>query len=155
MRSGLGHTIRAASPIGDLGLVDLVALVVDRRQAGSGANGAVHVDQAAADATDQVVVVVAHAIFEACGRAGRLNASNQALGHQHAKCVVHRLKRDGTDLGAHDLGHAVRRNVGLMGDGPQNGQPLRGHLDTASSQELSRFVRHASSIDQTFESINE
>ena len=62
---GLGQAIRTAPPVGDLGLVDLVALVVDRRETGRRADRAVDVDQTAADAADQMVVVVADAILEA------------------------------------------------------------------------------------------
>jgi hypothetical protein len=62
---GLSQAIRTASPVGDLGLVYLVAHVVDRRETGGGADRAVDVDQTAADSTDQMVVVVADAILEA------------------------------------------------------------------------------------------
>ena len=62
---GLGQAIRTAPPVGDLGLVDLVAPVVGRRETGRGADRAVDVDHAAADAADQMVVVVADAILEA------------------------------------------------------------------------------------------
>ena len=119
---GLGLTIRTAAPVGDLGLVDLVALVVGRREAGRGADRAVDVDHAAADATDQMMVVVADAILEARRRPGGLNAPDEALGDQDAEGVVHRLERDGTDLGPDDLGHAVGRDVGLTRDRPQHRQ---------------------------------
>ena len=56
--------IGAAAPIRDLGLIDLVALVVGRREAWGRPGGAVHIDQAAADSTDQMVVIVAHPILE-------------------------------------------------------------------------------------------
>jgi hypothetical protein len=59
-----GDAIRAASPVGDFGLVDFVASVVGRREAGCEADRAVDVDDAAADAADQMVVVVADAILE-------------------------------------------------------------------------------------------
>jgi hypothetical protein len=64
-RSGLSQAIGTPPPVGDLGLVDLVAPVVDRRETGGGADRAVHVDQTAADSTNQMVVIVADPILEA------------------------------------------------------------------------------------------
>ena len=110
--SGLRQAIRTSSPIGDLGFVDLVALVVGGREAGGGADRAVDVDHTAADATDQMVVVVADAIFETSRRPGGLNAPDEAFGDQEAEGVVDRLERDRADLGPDDLSHAVGRNVG-------------------------------------------
>ena len=57
-RLGLRHAIRTAPPVRDLGLIDLVAPVVDRSETGSGADRAVDVDHTAADSTDQMMVVV-------------------------------------------------------------------------------------------------
>lgn len=64
-RAALGQAIRTAPPVGDLGLVDLVAPVVNRRETGGGADRAVDVDQTAADSTDQMVVIVTDPILEA------------------------------------------------------------------------------------------
>ena len=64
---GLTHAIRTATPVDDLGLVYLVTLAVHRRETGRESDCAVHVDGAAADATDQMVVVVADAGLEARG----------------------------------------------------------------------------------------
>jgi hypothetical protein len=64
-RWGLRQTIRTAPPVSDLGLVYLVAPVVDRRETRGGTDRAVDIDQTAADATDQMVVVVADTILEA------------------------------------------------------------------------------------------
>src|SRR5687767_7049610 len=55
-RAGLCDTIRTAPPVGDLGLVDLVAPVVDRRETRGGADRAVDVDHTTAGSTNQVVV---------------------------------------------------------------------------------------------------
>jgi hypothetical protein len=63
-RSRLGQTIRTTPPVGDLGLVDLVAHVVGGRKTGGIADGAVDVDQKTADSTDQMMMVVADAILE-------------------------------------------------------------------------------------------
>jgi hypothetical protein len=63
-RSGLCQAIRTPSPVGDLGLFDLITPVVDRPETWGGADRAVDVDHAATDAADQMVVVVADAILE-------------------------------------------------------------------------------------------
>ena len=64
-RVGFVLAIRAASPVRDLGLVDLIAVVVVGRETGGFANRAVDVHDAPADSTNQVVMVVADAILEA------------------------------------------------------------------------------------------
>jgi len=64
-RRRLRLAVGAAPPVGDFGFVDLVALVVARSETRGVADGAVHVDHAAADSTDQVMVVVADSILEA------------------------------------------------------------------------------------------
>ena len=142
MRAGLLETIRTAPPVGDLGLVDLVAAIVDGRETRRGADRAVDVDHAAADSTDQMVVVVADAILEARRRPGGLNAPDQALGDQQAQGVVHRLQRDGADLGPDDLGHGVGRDVRLTRDRPQDRQSLGRDLDAAFTKESCRIGRH-------------
>ena len=142
---GLREAIRTAPPVGDLGLVDLVAPVVGRRETRGGADRAVDVDHAAADSADQMVVVVADAIFEASRRSGGLNAPDQAFGDQHAEGVVHRLQRDGADLGPDDLGHAVGRDVRLTRDRPQHRQSLGRDLNAAFTKKRRR-VDHYGSI---------
>jgi hypothetical protein len=56
--SALSLTLRTSAPIDDLGFVDLEAQVVGRRETGSEADRAVDVVHNAADATNQVMVVV-------------------------------------------------------------------------------------------------
>src|SRR5262245_55822216 len=75
--AGLGQTIGAAAPVGDFGFVNLVALVVGGVQARSGADRTIDVDQAAADAANQVMVVVADAILEASRQPGGLNTADE------------------------------------------------------------------------------
>ena len=66
-RFGLSKAIRAASPVGNLRLIDLIAVIVVRREAGRFADRAVDVHHAPADSTNQMVMVVADAILEARG----------------------------------------------------------------------------------------
>jgi hypothetical protein len=145
MRCGvcLGQAIRAPTPIGNLGFVDLVTLVVGSGEARGRADCTVDVDDTAADTTDQMVVVVADPIFEAGRRSRWLNTANKAFLDQDAKCVVHGLKRDGADLCPDNLGNTVGRDVGPAGDGAQNGETLGRDLNTALPQELRRIGNHA------------
>ena len=63
--SGPALAIRAAPPVRDFRLVDLIAVVVVCREAWRFADRAVNVDHTPTDATDQMVMVVADAILEA------------------------------------------------------------------------------------------
>ena len=99
-----------------------------------------------------MVVVVADTILEASRRSGGLNAPDKAFGDQDAEGVVHRLERDGTDLGPNGLGHGVSRDVGLTRDRPQDSQSLSGDLDTALPKEVGRISEHAVRIDQLIDS---
>jgi hypothetical protein len=85
------------------------------------------------------MVIVAHAIFEARRRSRGLNAPDEALGNQQRQGVVHRLQRDGTDPGPHDLGHGVGRDMRLTRDRPQYRQPLSRHLDAAFTKKRCRI----------------
>jgi len=60
----LGEALRAATPVDDFGLVDLISLVVGGRKTGRGADRAVDIDHSSARPADQMVVVVTDAIFE-------------------------------------------------------------------------------------------
>jgi hypothetical protein len=137
------ETIRTTAPVSDLGLVDLVASIVERPEAWCGADRAVNVHDTTADSTNQVVVVIADSILEASRRPGGLNAADQSFGHQDGERVVHRLERDGADLGPDDLGHDVGRDVGLTGDRSQHRQPLSGDLNAAFAEEVCRVNCHA------------
>ena len=59
----------------------------------------------------------------------------EAFGDQDAERVVHRLERDGADLGPDGLGHRIGRDVGLTGDRPQDSQSLRRDLNAALTKE--------------------
>ena len=98
-----------------------------------------------------MVVVVADPILEASRRPGGLNAPDEAFGDQDAEGVVHRLERDGADLGPDGLGHAVGRDVGLTRDRPQDSQSLGRDLNTALPKEVSRVGGHGDRVDQIFD----
>jgi hypothetical protein len=61
-----GQALRAASPVGDFRLIDLIAVVIVRRETRSFADRAVNVYHAAAHSADQMVMVVANAVLEPC-----------------------------------------------------------------------------------------
>jgi hypothetical protein len=56
--------IGTAAPVDDFGLVDLVSLAVGGRQTRRRSDGAVDVNETAAQSTDQMVMVVADPILE-------------------------------------------------------------------------------------------
>jgi hypothetical protein len=95
-----------------------------------------------------MVVVVADPSLESGRRPGGLNAPDEAGGDQDAQGVVHRLERDGTDLGPGDLSYAVGCAMGPAGYGPQDGQSLGRDLNATLTKEVSRVDSHAKSLDQ-------
>jgi hypothetical protein len=89
-----------------------------------------------------MVMVVADAIFEASRRSRGLNATDEAFGDQDAQAVVHRLQRDGPDLGPDRLGHRVGGDMGLSGYGAKYRQPLGRDLNAASAEEIGWTCGH-------------
>src|SRR5262249_59552588 len=61
---------------------------------------------------------------------------------QHPEGVVHRLSRDGADLGANVLGDVVGRAVGPTRHRPQHGQALGRDLDTTFAKEVGGVTQH-------------
>ena len=125
----------ASAPVDDLGFVDLVARVVGGRQARGVADRAVDVDHPAAGSADEVVVVVTDPVLVAGRRPGGLDAPEEALVGEGREGVVHRLTRDGTDLGPHDLADVVGGAVRSVGHRPQHGQTLGRDLQPMPAQQ--------------------
>jgi hypothetical protein len=88
------------------------------------------------------MMVVVDPTLEASRRAGGLNAPDQTLRDQNSKRVVHRLERDGPDLGPDDLRHAVGRDVGLRRHCPKDGQALGGDLNPETPKDIGRILGH-------------
>ena len=141
-RPRLRQAVRTAAPVRDLRLVDLVAHVVDRRQTRRRAHGAVDVDETAADAADQMMVIVSNPTLEASRGSGRLYAPNQPFGDQNSERVVHRLERNRPDFGPDQFGHSVGRDVGLARDRAEDGQSLGCDLDAVVSKEIGGVSGH-------------
>lgn len=124
----------ATTPIGHLGLVDLEAIDIRCFETRSIAHCAIDVDDVTALATDEVVMVVAHAVLVESWRANWLNSTDQTLVDQEAEGVVHRLARDCSDVGLRCLGDVFRCAVGLVGHRSENGEPLRGDVESVAFQ---------------------
>jgi hypothetical protein len=105
-------TLGTPTPEGHLRLIDLVAEGVARLETRRRADHAVHVNHVAADATDEVMVIVAHTIFIASGRSHGLNSAEKVVVHQHVECVVHGLARDRAEVEAHDRSYIVCTHMG-------------------------------------------
>jgi hypothetical protein len=87
-----------------------------------------------------VVVVVADPVLVERRRPRRLDAADDSLLGQNPQRVVHRLPRDGADLGANVLGYFVRRRVGPSGHRSQNGQSLGRDLDTVPAKKVGWII---------------
>lgn len=95
-----------------------------------------------------MVVVVVDPILEAGRGPGGLNAPDEPFGDQHAKGVVHRLQRDGTNLGPYRLGDSIGRDVGMARDHPQDSQSLGGDLNPVLTKEVGLVEDHADRVAQ-------
>jgi hypothetical protein len=131
--------------------VDFVPLVVDRGEAGRRTDRAVDVDDTAAQATDQMMMVVADAVLEARRRSGGLNAPEETTRDQNREGVVHGLEGDGADLGPDDVRDRVRGDVRMTGDRAQDRQALGRDLYAVLAEELGRVGGHRHRLAQLFE----
>ena len=66
--------------------------------------------------------------------------SDEALVGQESQGVVHRLARDGPDLGSHHIGNVVCRAVRSTRHRPQDGQALGRDLHAVPAQKISWSV---------------
>jgi hypothetical protein len=127
-RVALGLTLWTSTPVRDVGFVDLVAVVVGRGKARRRTYGAVDVDETAAVATYEVMVVVIDAILVARGRPDGLNSPDDALVGKYSEGVVDGLARDRADVTFDHLGDVLGRDVGPFRHRSQDGQSLGRHL---------------------------
>jgi ATP-dependent DNA ligase len=139
---GLRNAIRTAAPVGHVGLLNLVALVVPCCETWRGAHRAVDVDDSAALTADEMVMIVADAILEASRRPGRLDPAEEPFSDQHVERVVHGLRGDGSDFCADRRCYRVSRHVGLHRNGFQHRKPLRRYLNAVLSEEFDWIARH-------------
>ena len=118
-------------------MVDLVSLIVAGCEAWCLADRTVNVEHLPTTAANQVVVVIAHAVFIAGGRADRLNALEQACLDQSAKCVVDRLPRNRTDFIACHLCNFFSGGMWIVGDCSQYCDALGRDLDPMPAEGFS------------------
>ena len=76
------------------------------------------------------MVVITHSVLVARWRPGGLDAADDALVGKGRKGVVHRLKRDGTDVGPYDRVDVGRGAVRSVRHRPQDSQTLCSDLHT-------------------------
>ena len=87
-------------------------------------------------------MIVIDPILEPSCRPDWLYATDEAHVDQESESVVDGLARDDTDLGPDDLGHRVGSYMGLSGDRPQDGQPLRRDLNTVFTEKVYLVCGH-------------
>jgi hypothetical protein len=107
-------TLWTPTPEGHLRLIDLVAEGVARLETRRRTDHTVHVSHVAADTTDEVMVIVAHASFIASGRSHGLNSAEKVVVHQHVERVVHGLARDSAEVKTHDRSYIVCTHMGSI-----------------------------------------
>jgi hypothetical protein len=125
---------RTTTPIGNFGLVDLEAIQIRCFETRSISHCAIDIDDVAAFATDEVVVIVSDAVLVQRGRADRLNAANETFVDEQAERVVDRLTRDRSDVGLGGLRDVFRGAMRTVSDGTKNGETLRGDVESVALQ---------------------
>ena len=104
-------------------------------QAGSRADGAVHIGSQAAAAADNVMVVVSHPRLIASRMAGRLDASDEPRLLQDVQIVVHGLGGERAEPLAGSVGDGFRiPMLSLAQNRREYGEPGRGHPQTGLAQ---------------------
>jgi hypothetical protein len=124
----------ATTPIGNLGFVDLESVEVRCFEARSISHSTIDIDDVAAFAADEVVVVVSDAVLVQRRGADRLNAPNETFVDEQAERVIDRLARDRSDVGFGGFGDVFGRAVGLVSDGAKYRKPLRGDVESVALQ---------------------
>ena len=99
--------------------------------------GAVDVDESVALPADEMMVVVAHPVFVASGRTGRLDAADDSVLGQNPERVVHRLTRHRADVGRDHLEHHISRCVRMAANCRHDRQSLRSDAEPVLTQNLS------------------
>jgi hypothetical protein len=93
-----------------------------------------------------MVVIVSGSAFVARRRAVRPYAPNQTLVDQDGEGVVDRLTGNDTYLGADGPGDVIRGDVRFPCHRCKNGEALGRDLNTVSTQEIGRVVKHCENV---------
>ena len=100
------------------------------------ADSAVNIGNVSAVTTDHVVVVVADSRLVESGGADRLDAPYETHLGERVQCVVHRLARDGADLGTSNFVHGISGGMRVGINGAEYGESLRRDMDTVRAEQL-------------------
>jgi hypothetical protein len=139
-------TIRANTPIGDISLVDLIAGVAHRLQAGRLPNGTVDVCDLSAAAAHQVMVVVADASLVSGRAARRFYPLQQARRRESVQGLVDGLGGDVTHPVAHSGGDGLDPEVVARSHGLDDREPGGGDPKTHTAQLFGRVGRRRSRV---------
>ena len=151
--SSCRETLGAFSPIHNLGLIDLVARVVRRGQAGRIPHRAVHIDHLPAITANEMMMIVVNPVFVSRGRPGGLDAPDETLVHQDAEGIVYRLARNHANLDSYDLGDFIRCPVWVNRHRTHNGQALGRSLDTVFTKKRGWIVDHGRKVYLILDSV--
>lgn len=100
-----------------------------------------------------MVVVVADPVLVKRWGAGGLNSSDQTLFGKEPKRVVDSLFGNGPDLGKNRFHDFIRPAMRILGNRPQDSQPLGGDLNSMLSKERGR-IQHVCTVYQFLDSVN-
>ena len=134
---------RASTPVDDFSFVDDEAFIVCCGQAGGVADGAIDIGEVAAGAADHMVMVVAGTGFVSGGRAGGLYPAKKSGPGENRERVIDRLTRDRADSAANIVHNNVGRGMGCAPNGRQNGESLRGYLQSVLTQQRGGVIHYA------------
>lgn len=88
------------------------------------ADGTANIFSLPAGAADEVMMVVADAVFKAGGRVSRLNPTDDAFVGEDVQHIIDRLPGDRAEFGADLHGELIGGRMGMAGDGTQDGDTL-------------------------------
>lgn len=141
-------TVRTSTPVRHFGFVDFESEHVRCLETRSVSDGTVDVDNMTALSADQMMMIVSDAVLVQCRGPDRLDSADEPLLDEETEGVVHRLARDGPDIGLGCFGDVVGRAVRTQLDGPQDSQSLRRDMETMAPQGVGMTAEHDSESRQ-------
>jgi hypothetical protein len=122
-------TLGAKSPIRDVGFVNVVAVIIGRREARSRAHRAIDIDHTRTLSTDEMVVVIVDAVLVTSRGTDGLNPAQEIVFDEHGEGVIDRLTRNAANINSGHVDHLVSAHVGSKRNCPQYRESLRRYLD--------------------------
>lgn len=142
------EAFRASAPINHFRFIDLITIRISDVEARAFTHRAINVRRISAHATDQMMMIVAHAIFIQRRRSRRLNPPQNPLLGKHSQRIINRLTRDGPQLGSNVFNDSIRRTMRLPTHRPHHSQTLSRHLHIMFAEYLRRVMNHGMDIVQ-------